>query len=87
MSPEVLGNWREFRKLRATETVLSIGMDYSPRSSAFEAIVRSTFPDLASMSGPEVNEANFVNHVCELLRLGLADEAQPSEVAGSQETD
>ncbi len=43
-------------------------------------MVRSTFPDLASMSGPEVNEANFVNRVCELLRLRLADESEPSKV-------
>ena len=38
------------------------------------------------MSGPEVNEDNFAQIVCELWRLGLADEAQSSKVAGSQET-
>jgi hypothetical protein len=47
-------------------------MEFSPRSPSFETIVRSIFPNLASMFGSEVNEANFVNRVCELLRLGLA---------------
>jgi hypothetical protein len=59
-------------------------MEFFPRSPSFEAMVRSTFPNLASISGSEVNEANFVNRVCELLRLGLADEAQSSKVAGSE---
>lgn len=54
-------------------------MEFSPRSPSFETMVRSTFPELASMSQSEVNEANFVETVCAFLRLGLADQSGASK--------